>query len=67
MWEEHIIALLGIVNKIVNTGHRVLAKHTIPSGLLLEMEFPVSPFNAEDVVSHIDDKTIPTGFAFPPQ
>ena len=50
MREQHVVTLLQIIDQIVVAGHRVLAQHTIPSLMLLEVEFPVAPFHAKHVV-----------------
>ena len=62
MGKQYVIPFVGVIYKIVDSRHRVLTQHTIPPGLLLKMNFPIAPFQTEDVVAHVDYKAVASRF-----
>ena len=56
--EQNVVPFKGVIDEIVDTRHGVLAQHAVPSALFLEVDLPVAPLHAENVVPHVDDEAL---------
>ena len=59
--EKHVVLLPRIVNQIKDPWHGVASQDGVPGILLLEVNLPISPLHAEDIVAHVDDESFASG------